>query len=481
MKKASASGFRAGGLKLIHFVRKLLPGSFRGPLSRMRSLCISEKRMVKQYWDLKSFLKDAQWWERHRIEKWQLGRLKEMIRYAYDNVPGYYALYHDAGVTPEDIVSLEDVRLLPFTTKELIRDNLMDFTSRCVPVVKLIRSTTGGSTGTPFCFYRTPENAWQEKAFMHSGWEWVGWKQGGVSAFLRGGFSGSQKQIARYDRSKRELHLSSYYLTESNYQQYIRVLKQHSPKYLLAYPSACVQLAELILKHADMGTLDFDAIFLGSENVYDWQKAKVKQAFPKTKLFGWYGQSEQVILAPMCEHSDCYHPWPFYGLTEVLDPQDNPVGRAGFGELVGTSFWCKGVPFIRYRTADMVRRGGKACDKCNRQFDIIEYVEGRKQDFVVTADGGYVTLTALIFAQHFNAFGSIEKIQLYQDKVGEVVVRVVPAPGFSERDGIEIKDKMEAAVGGRLKVTVVKVDEIPRTKQGKYKFLEQKLNIRFGN
>ena len=148
--------------------------------------------------------------------------------------------------------------------------------------------------------------------------------------------------------------------------------------------------------------------------------------------------------------------------------------------MVGTSFWSEGTPFIRYRTGDLAERGQIGCARCNRQFEILTRIEGRKQDYVVTTDGGYVTLTALIFAQHFHAFGSIINMQLYQDRVGEVLVKVVPTSAFSDQDINEIKTTMEGAVGGRLSVRVQIVDEIPRTQRGKYRFLEQKLDIKYG-
>ncbi len=71
-------------------------------------------------------------------------------------------------------------------------------------------------------------------------------------------------------------------------------------------------------------------------------------------------------------------------------------------------------------------------------------------------------------------------MQLYQDRVGEVLVKVVPTSAFSDQDINEIKTTMEGAVGGRLSVRVQIVDEIPRTQRGKYRFLEQKLDIKYG-
>jgi len=108
---------------------------------------------------------------------------------------------------------------------------------------------------------------------------------------------------------------------------------------------------------------------------------------------------------------------------------------------------------------------------------MIKRVDGRKQDFVVVADGGLVSLTGLIFAQHFEAFSRVRSIQLQQDEIGVVLVRVLPGSGFSEQDGQEIEKKMVSACGGKLRVRVLPVDFLPRTSRGKHLFLVQNLKL----
>lgn len=438
------------------------------------------RRMGQDYWKLRAFLNEGQWWDRERIEIWQLKKLRSIIRYAYEQVPGYFELYRDAGVKPDDVKTLQDIRILPFTSKDLLRENPNEFSARSIPSWRRRYVTTGGSTGSPFGFYHSDTNYWMENAFIHSGWERTGWKLGDLSAVLRGNFQGTKNKVWDYGPANHELLLSSYFLTESTYPQYKVILQKYAPKYIQAYPSAITLLADLIKQNADTKQISFEAVFLGSENIYNWQKVKLKDTFPDAKIHGWYGHTEQVILASMCEYSDQYHIWPFYGLTEILNEQNEAVPEEEIGELVGTSFWCDATPFIRYRTDDLAQRGKQSCCKCKRNFDLIKQIEGRKQDFVVTVDGGYVTLTGLIFAQHFHAFGAVKNMQLFQDKIGEVIVRIVPTDKFTEYDSNEIKAKMETAVGGRLKVSVEYVNDIPRTQRGKFRFLEQKLDIKYG-
>jgi len=82
--------------------------------------------------------------------------------------------------------------------------------------------------------------------------------------------------------------------------------------------------------------------------------------------------------------------------------------------------------------------------------------------------------------QKSNVFGAIKNMQLYQDGAGEVMVRIDATDKSSKEDASEIKGKIEQAVGGRLKAQVKIVDKIKRTPSGKYKFLEQKLHLIYG-
>ena len=175
------------------------------------------------------------------------------------------------------------------------------------------------------------------------------------TAVLRGAFIGSQAHVWAKDRFNRETLLSSYYLTASTLEAYLQALRLHSPQHLQAYPSSASLLSDLLSEAGE--TYPFQSILLGSENVYEAQKAKIAKAFPSSRIYAWYGHAEQAILAAMCEHSDAYHVWPFYGYTEVLDALNGPTPEGQIGELVGTSFWGLATPFIRYRTMDMAQVG----------------------------------------------------------------------------------------------------------------------------
>jgi phenylacetate-CoA ligase len=434
--------------------------------------------MGRKYWELKAFLQQAQWWDRERIADWQLDRLKEIVEYAYENTPGYHLLYRDAGIEPDDITSLEDLRLLPTTTKELLRDNLEDFTAKSIPSWRRRYVTTGGSTGIPLGFYQTATNRWMENAFMHTGWERAGWQLGDISAVLRGAFVGSEERFWKYHPARRELRLSSYYLTDRTYPEYARKITEFRPQHLQAYPSAVTMLADLLVEHDDVGRINFDVILLGSENIYEWQKEKLERAFPDARLFSWYGHAEQVVLAPECESTDQYHVWPFYGLTEILDESGGEVETGEVGEIVGTSFWNYATPFIRYRTMDRARKGRAGCRACGRQFVLLESIEGRLQEIIVTGSGRYISMTAL--NMHSDVFDHVRQFQFYQDTPGEVTFRVVRKASYTSDDSVGIRRELKKKLGNDIELEIEFVDEVPKTKRGKHRFLVQQLGLRYG-
>ena len=113
-------------------------------------------RHPPSYWGMRWFLGKAQHWDSKTIRKWQLGKLQDMVRYAFDTVPGYNMLYREAGFEPRDLTSLEALRHIPFVTKELLRDNLKDFTSRAVPKSRLRYITTGGSPASRLASISSP-------------------------------------------------------------------------------------------------------------------------------------------------------------------------------------------------------------------------------------------------------------------------------------------------------------------------------------
>lgn len=431
------------------------------------------------YFNIKRLIKNSDTWNPAKIQEWQFLKFKLILDYAYKNVKGYHQLYNEHKIKPNDIQIIKDIKLLPFVSKEILRDNLELFTSSKIPKWRLKYITTGGSTGIPFGFYTTVRNYFIETAFMHSAWETTGWKYGDLSAMLRGLYIGSEKDFFKYEKFNNILYLSNYYLTEKSYPKYYEIVSKFNPTALQAYPSAATRLSDFILQNEDSGKWKFDILFLGSENLYGWQKEKIKKAFPESKMFSWYGHAEKVIFAPACQKSDLLHISPMYGFTEILDMKNEEAGIFEKGELVGTSFWNFATPFIRYKTADLAVKSHFGCDECGKNHQLLSRIEGRIHEFIISKNNRYISMTSI--NMHDNIFDKLKQFQFYQEVIGKVIFKFIPKEHLNQSEIDQMIAKLKPKLGDDFEITAIEVSEISTNKSGKFTFLEQKIDLKYRN
>lgn len=424
--------------------------------------------------DTYQLLKESQWWSKDEHKEYQIRHLKKIICHAYQNVPYYTKIMDQRGLKPKDFSSTSDLQKLPFLTKELVRENLDDLMARNLRRFKFRQQTTGGSSGIPLRFYdQRGYSEYRENAFILALWERCGYRAGAKRLILRGPIINGTNRM-KYNPFTRELFCSSYHTDTHHLMSYYRALKKYHIRFIHAHVSSAVTFAKFLtenrLKHK------LHAVLAASEKVYPFQRQSMKEAF-NTRVFSFYGHTEQVVLAGECEHSTLYHIFPEYGITELVDENDNPITRPGqTGEIVGTGFNNYAMPLIRYKTGDIASYATGSC-ACGRNYPLFHDVEGRSYEYILTEDSRKISLTALIFGQHFKAFQSIKKMQMYQEKKGEIEIRIAKLPGYTQYDEQEIARTILKAVESGLTISFNYPDDIPLTPAGKHVFLIQKLNF----
>lgn len=411
------------------------------------------------------------------MAQYQMEELKRLLQHAYDNVPYYWSLFHDVGFRPQDFKDFSGLKRIPFLTKKLVRENLHGLVARNVPNSELVEANTGGSTGEPMAFFRErSKTSPRERAFMFQQWERVGFKVGDRIADLRGP-NPKEDKIFTFEPFLNSLILSSFKLSQKTVREYVRTMNKYRPKFLHVYPSTGWLLANL-MEQQDL-RLDYQlkAVLCGSEKLFKSYRDLMQMVF-ECRIFSWYGHSEYAVLAGECENSDDYHVFPEYGYTEFVkvDHKLNDIQEEVF-EVVATGFNNYALPFIRYKTGDYAILKKGYCDRCFRQYPLIKEIVGREQDYVVTEDGRWISLTALIFGQHLESFSKTKKMQIEQKKIGEIIVKIVPSTTFTEKDETEIRQVMQRCVGNGLNITFEYPDDIEPTRSGKHPFLKQHLNL----
>lgn len=438
-------------------------------------------RYGKVFRDTYAFLQKSQHWSREKLEKYQLQQLRKLLHHAYENVPYYRRIFDEHDMKPDNIKTLDDLRKLPYLTKEIIQDNLENLVAKNISKSNLRFVTTAGSTGTPLGFYceRSIRSA-REQAFIITQWQRVGYKFGDKHIVLRGNIVPCAKKgkFWDYDPIYNRLILSSYHLSDENLPKYIEEIKKFKPRFIRAYPSAITILARFMKENNIEPFPSVKAILCASENVYQVQRNLLEDVF-SCRVFSHYGHTEQAVLAGECECSTYYHVFPEYGITELINKDGNPVSEEDeVGEIVATGFGNYAMPFIRYRTMDLGVFTNQKC-KCGREYLILKRVEGRLQEMIITKDNRLIPLTALIFAQHLNAFSRVKNMQIIQEDAAEIVMKIVKAKAYSRKDEKEILQRIRKVTDNQLDVKFEYVDDIPKTRRGKSLFLIQKLPIKW--
>jgi len=438
-------------------------------------------RYSKVFWDTYNFLQESQWWSKKKLEEYQIQQLSKLLHHAYENVPYYHRVFDERGLKPKNIQDFNDLKKLPYLTKEIIQENLKDLVARNYTRSKLQYITTGGSTGIPLGFYseRGVSEA-RERAFILSLWNRVCFKMGDKCIVLRGNVvrSADKGTFWEYDPVNKHLILSSYHMTDETLPGYISKIREIKPDFIQAYPSAITILARFMKENDIKAFPSVKALLCGSENLYPWQRKLLEEVF-QCRVYSWYGHAEQCVLAGECEKNTYYHIFPEYGFVELIDNNGKPVNKEGeMGEIVATGFNNFATPLIRYRTMDLAIPSNITC-KCGRNYPLLKRVEGRLQELIITKNNRLISMTAI--NMHSDVFDNLKQFQFYQDKKGEVVFNVVKKATYTDRDTEYIQRELYKKLGDDMKLEMRFFDHIPRTKSGKYRFLIQKLPIELGD
>jgi len=424
-----------------------------------------------------ALLKRSRRWSPGELAAYQAQALSRLLEHAYENVPYYRRVFHERGLVPGDIQTPADLALLPFLTREDLQTNLPDLKARNYPDSAFEYVTTGGSTGIPVGFYyEKGVSRAREWAFMKTQWDRVGYRFTDRCVILRGYTVRSAEDGVFWKKTLcgRWLLMSSHHMTEETLPAYIDRIRKFKPRFIQAYPSTAVILARYMREHGIEPFPTVRAILCGSENLYPWQRGLLEEALG-CRVFSWYGNSEQTVLAGECEESTHYHIFPEYGIVELIGSDGRPAEEPGaMGEVVATSLTNYICPLIRYRTMDVAVLGQGSCT-CGRAYPTLERVEGRLQEFIVTRDHRFISMTAV--NMHSDVFDNVTQFQFYQRREGEVLMKIVKKPGYTDRDTERILRELDKKFEGDVDVTIRFVETIPRTRRGKYQFLIQDLPL----
>ncbi|MEO8235357.1 MAG: phenylacetate--CoA ligase [Flavobacterium sp.] len=319
------------------------------------------------------------------IKSFQEQKLLELLSYVNQNSPYYKRLFAKKNINIKSIKKLEDLQLLPITSKEDLQKYNDDFL--CVPVNKIIDyATTSGTLGEPVTFGLT-DNDLERLAYNEAiSFDCAGIKEGDVvqmmttidRRFMAGlaYFLGLRKMkvgVIRVGAGIPELQWDS-------------ILK-YKPTHLITVPSFLLKLIE----YAENNNIDYNkssikgAICIGeSLRNQDFSMSILSKKITdkwNIKLFSTYASTEMSTAFTECEHSVGGHHHPELIIIEVLDEHNKPVKNGESGELTFTTIGVEAMPLVRFKTGDIVQLHAESC-ACGRNTLRVGPVIGRKQQMI---------------------------------------------------------------------------------------------------
>lgn len=421
-----------------------------------------------------AFLKESEYWDKEKLEAFQFEQLKALLEHAVQNIPYYKKLFADYGFNPVRMQSREDINILPYLTKEAVREKANDFVATNIHQKELIKATTSGSAGIPLTVYKTREAIEIFHAFQFDLLSRVGFNPGRKTVIFQWkDISMGKKKRLNFLRYGNKLILSAAQENMNNewMQKYYAMIWTFRPEFISGYVTIILAMAFFI---KELGLYPFNcmkAVFAHSEAIYPWQRRIIEESFG-ADVFPSYGMHEGVVYGGGCEHSNHYHIYPQQGITEFIPRNGNNH------EIVGTGLNNYAMPFIRYRTMDIGIKGDKTCSMCNRHYPLIESIDGRSYDFLVNKKG---QLFPSIISVDSTSFKNVKQFQFYQDEPGIAFLKIVKKKSYSNADTVllenEINKQFSIPEKG-IEIKILFVGAIKITSSGKSLRTDQRLNIK---
>lgn len=427
--------------------------------------------------------RDMECADRGYIKELQTARLKETVKRCYERVPFYTRKFDEIGLKPEHIKTLDDIKEIPFTTADDLKDNY-PFGLFAVDKKEVVRiHGSSGTTGKPKIEGYTKNDLanWTEIVTR------VICMAGGTPddiaqiAFGYGLFTGG----FGLHYGMENLGAMVVPLSSGNTERQIMIMQDFGSTILVATPSYALYLAESMEKMGiDKTTIKLRLALFGGEGHTEAMRAKIEEQlgilatenYGLSELGGPGFSGECIKQQGMHMAEDMY-------VSEIIDPDTLSVKNMGeTGELVMTSLCREAFPMLRYRTRDITRFNDEPCS-CGRTSMRMDKIKGRSDDMMVI--------------RGVNVFPSqIESVVLSVKEVEPFYEIIVYSEGYMDRIEVRVEfsdaallddykalEQLRAKIQHRLrtvlnidsKVTLVSPGTLPRF-EGKGKRVIDKRN-----
>lgn len=423
--------------------------------------------------------------DRGGLKKLQGERLAKISAYVYERVPFYKKKFDEAGVSPVDIKTADDIVKLPFTLKTDLRDNY-PYGLFAVPMKDLVRiHASSGTTGRMTVVAYTQNDVELWSSVMARAISMAGANREDIvhNAYGYGLFTGGLG--VHYGAEK--LGATVIPVSGGNSARQIKIMQDFGSTILTCTPSYALNLAETLKESgSNRSSVKLKAGIFGAEPWSENMRKEIEEIWGIDAL-DIYGLSEIIGpgVAMECLEKKGLHIFEDFFLPEIINPETGEQAAPGEkGELVFTTLTKEGIPLIRYRTKDITRLITEPCG-CGRTLVRMERISGRTDDMLIIRGVNVFPSEIEMVIMEFEGVEPHYQIVVDREEHGMDMLEVqveVSSEIFSdevkelEKMRRQIASRIESVLGISVKVTLVEPKSIQRS-EGKAKRIIDKRKI----
>lgn len=452
---------------------------------------LNRKRIRQTY----GALMDSDVWTAQMLAETQLRRLRRTLTHAERWCPFYADRFRTAGIRPEDIRQLDDIRQIPPLSRQDLIDHRKDLVDRRLhdsveaaerasrppglPINfapfrrhRLVRNTSTGSTGKPVVFYEdgsTTALTWAHEMLVK---RWFGLAPGEREArFARISteYVADSKSLRIRQRLWNQLVLPGINMADADYALCLERITAFRPRILFGVTTALTGLAKYVRGQSlPAGTIAPDVIITWASPLYDHEKALLQETFncPVTSI---YGSRELGHVASVCPHGSMHvHQENYY--VEV-EHESAEAATTAPGQLLITPLFPTPMPFVRYRLGDVGGLTASDCP-CGRQHTVLQKLLGRSAEIFTTAGGR--TIPPNFWCRAFmgeDGSHHVEQFQVVLERAGGLRFRVVRRPNFTAETEAVLRRYLAEQLQDEMSMAFEYVDHIAAQPSGKFQMV----------
>ncbi len=401
----------------------------------------------------------------------QLKGLQWTVNHAYGGSAFYRNKFEEAGIQPEDIKSLDDIRRLPFVTAQDLRDGY-PFPLLSVPLEQVVRiHASSGTTGKRKILAYTQKDIDDWAHFFARCYEMAGLSREdrvqiavGYGVWTAG--VGFQLGCERFGAL-------AIPIGPGNIDLQCQFLEDLQSTVLCCTASMALLMAEEVEKRGLRGKIALKKIIFGSERSSAAQRKRIQELLGLEELFDIPGLTE--LYGPGtgldCVRHEGIHYWADYYLLELLDPLSlEPVEPGQTGEMVVTTLWKEAAPLIRYRTRDLTRLIAGPCS-CGNILPRHDRILGRSDDMIIFRGVNLYPAQLDHILSEIPEVGSEYQIHLNRGTDGKdtLLVRLERAGGEDAARDSDLAKKIEARIKQQVlvsaRIELVDYGMLPRSER----------------